>query len=896
MRKLAAIMFTDIVGYSALMSKDESMALQILNRNREIHKAAFRLYNGEFIKEIGDGTLSIFQSSWDAVNCAAAIQKSMIAEPSFKLRIGIHIGDIVVSDNDVFGDGVNIASRIESLCEPGGICITERVYEDIHNKIGFDVALIGEKTLKNISQPILIYSIAAAELKKTFSHVYDPGKDYLTNKPDSDQIKFKPGKKSKRIFIISSVLILLLAGFLILRPLVLKALVPSEPIPIAVISFENQTGDSKYDYLQKAIPNLLITSLEQSNLFHVITWERMQDLLSQMGKKDIKIIDPSLGFEICQREGCNLIVIGSYVKAGDTFVTDVKVLDVGSKQLLTSVSAKGTGEASILQSQIDYLSKEISGSAGFPYRRIETADLHVIDVTTNSMEAYNYFLKGRDAFDKMYFDDARKYCEDAVQLDSTFAVAWLYLSNAYGSLENIQMRDAAIKKAYEYSSRATEKEQLTIKAVYARIIKNDPAEELRLLTELVTKAPKEKRVLFALGLWYRQNNNTDEAINQLKKAIDLDPQYGEAINQIAYQYLKKGEFAKALSYFRRYVALNPDDANPHDSMGDLLWQMGKLDEAIAEYKKALSIKPDFHISAAKIAYIFGMKEEYDEADKWLKRAISIAPSPGTKAVWYWANAWTSFWCGKLSQAKIYLDQSYKLALSQDNLYTVAGVEWLSALMDLELGKYYSAEDHYRKALQIFLMNSTLPQNDSAAYFAFIGSIKNAKKGEFDSVRWCLDKVKVLMQGIEEPAVFQVRYWYDCLNIELLLSEKDYNGAIQYIKNSKTPEVPAFGYPQVLIYNVPFKHDYLGRAYAELGMIDEAIAEYERLIMFDPEVSDRRLINPRYHYSLGLLYEKKGLKDKAIEQYRIFLEIWKDADKVFPEPGDARRRLDGLTGR
>jgi len=101
MRKLVAIMFTDIKGYSALMSKDESTALHILNRNRELHKATLRHYNGEFIKEIGDGTLSIFQSSWDAVNCAAAIQRSLTAESPYQLRIGIHIGDIVISDNDV---------------------------------------------------------------------------------------------------------------------------------------------------------------------------------------------------------------------------------------------------------------------------------------------------------------------------------------------------------------------------------------------------------------------------------------------------------------------------------------------------------------------------------------------------------------------------------------------------------------------------------------------------------------------------------------------------------------------------------------------------------------------------------------------------------------------------
>jgi adenylate cyclase len=895
MRKLVAIMFTDIKGYSALMSKDESTALHILNRNRELHKATLRHYNGEFIKEIGDGTLSIFQSSWDAVNCAAAIQRSLTAESPYQLRIGIHIGDIVISDNDVFGDGVNIASRIESLCEPGGICFTERVYEDVQNKLDFEVTFIGEKTLKNINQPIILYSVSPSELHKSPTLHPDPDQAYVSDESTAKQKKFIGKKKSRIILIISSIFILLLAVFFTLRPLMLKALEPPEPTPIAVITFENQTGDPNFDYLQKAIPNLLITSLEQSNLFHVITWERMQDLLSQMGKGNVKTIDPSLGFEICRREGVNLIVIGSYVKAGDTFVTDVKVLDVTTKQLLKSVSTKGTGVASILQSQIDYLSKEISGSPGITYRKPESAGLHVIDVTTNSMEAYDYFLKGRDACDKMYYDDARKYLEEAVRIDSTFAVAWLYLSNAYVALQNTQMSNKAIEKAYAYSARATEKEQLTIKSVYARMIQNDPAEELRLLKELADKAPKEKRVYFALGVWYGMNNKPDEAIDALNKALDLDPQYSEPLNQIAYQYMRKGEYAKALSYFRRYVALSANDANPHDSMADLLWQMGKLDEALEEFKKALAIKPDFYVSAGKIAYIYCMKEDYTEADKWISKAISIAPSPGTKAVWYWVNAWVNNWCGKVSAANTNMDQSYKLAVTQDNFFIMAAVDWLSALMDMDISKYDSGKEHFIKAFQILLKNSTTPKTDSAAYYIFAGTL-NIANGRIDSARWCMNKVNRLLKGMEESTIYQDLYWSDCLYEEILLSEKNYDSLIGFDEKSKLVVIPEFVFPQILIYNVPFEHDYLARAYEGLGQTDAAIREYEKLITFNPDGADRRLINPRYHYNLGRLYEKKGLKDKAIEQYRVFLDLWKDADPVFTEPADARKRLNSLVVR
>ncbi len=164
--KLSAIMFTDITGYSAMMSKDEKMAMRILEKNRSIHKSAIARFNGKYIKEIGDGTLAIFQSSIDAVNCAIAIQKLCYKESSLKVRIGIHIGDIILKGGDVFGDGVNIASRIEAAGEPGGIYISEKAYDDIKNKVGIRVEFYGEKTLKNIPDPVRIYAISTEDKLK----------------------------------------------------------------------------------------------------------------------------------------------------------------------------------------------------------------------------------------------------------------------------------------------------------------------------------------------------------------------------------------------------------------------------------------------------------------------------------------------------------------------------------------------------------------------------------------------------------------------------------------------------------------------------------------------------------------------------------------------------------
>ena len=149
-RRLAAIMFTDIVGYTKMMGEDEEKALSVLRINREIHKKLIYQFGGQFLKEMGDGVLASFENSSDAVICAAAIQKAS-GESKIDLRIGIHMGEVTFENNDVFGDGVNIASRIQPLAEPGQILISETVHSNVHNRPGITTHLIGEKDLKNVA-------------------------------------------------------------------------------------------------------------------------------------------------------------------------------------------------------------------------------------------------------------------------------------------------------------------------------------------------------------------------------------------------------------------------------------------------------------------------------------------------------------------------------------------------------------------------------------------------------------------------------------------------------------------------------------------------------------------------------------------------------------------------
>ena len=170
-RQLAAIMFTDIVGYTELMGNDEKKALELLNKNRLIQKPIIEEFNGRFIKELGDGVLASFKAVSDAVYAAIKIQEICNAAKEFQLRIGIHEGEVVLEDNDVFGDAVNIASRIQAISKPGGIYISESVHHNISNKLDINTQFVKTKTLKNIKEPVKIYEVETTSFPRPFKNV-----------------------------------------------------------------------------------------------------------------------------------------------------------------------------------------------------------------------------------------------------------------------------------------------------------------------------------------------------------------------------------------------------------------------------------------------------------------------------------------------------------------------------------------------------------------------------------------------------------------------------------------------------------------------------------------------------------------------------------------------------
>jgi serine/threonine protein kinase/tetratricopeptide (TPR) repeat protein len=662
---------------------------------------------------------------------------------------------------------------------------------------------------------------------------------------------------------------------------------------IAVLGFKNQTGDPGLDYLRETIPNLLITSLEQSKHLRVASWQRLKDLFRQAGRDEAAVYDEEAGFDVCRGEGIEAVVVGFYSKAGDTFVSDVKVLDAGTREVLKSASARGEGLDSILRSQVDEISRTISRGVGKPMLKLEPPPRPVIDLTTDSVEAYNYFLRGRDDYEKFYFADARKFLEKAIAIDPTFAVAHLYLGKVAAELFDTKAETDAYEIAKKYSGKASEKERLYIEAGYAHAVERDPDKRLRLLQDLAKRYPQEKQFHADLGLAYELRLSYPEAIREYEKALALDPDFGYALNQAGYAHGEVGEFEEAIQYFERYAAANPGEANPVDSIAELYFRMGKFDLAKAKYQEALEIRPDFPQSCGGLAYIFALEENYAETNHWLEEFIARAPTGFEKAEGAWLRAYYEYFLGRWDESlaeymtlKEQLDKSGAIsALAGTNRF----IGWLC----FDRGEY----DLARQAFQRYFDLAMNRYPSSHAFYTAENSFHlgwvDLKQARLDTAKTRLMEINPLIADVDSGNRDRVVLDYHILEAEVFLAGNSLEKAVEAGKKIVPENFPSMNVASIPQYNIPFLKDVLARAYWKKRDLDKAIAEYSRLTTIDLDSQVRYLIHPLYHYRLGRVYEDKGDQAKAAAQYQKFLECWKDADATHPELADARKRLESL---
>jgi serine/threonine protein kinase/Tfp pilus assembly protein PilF len=604
----------------------------------------------------------------------------------------------------------------------------------------------------------------------------------------------------------------------------------SQKIPIGVMFFDNQTGDSKYDYLRKVLADMLITDLSQSRYLQVMTFQRMFDLLRSLGYQEMEIIDAPVGFELCKLAGVHVMVLGSLMKSGETFALNTQVLDVNTKRLIASpYRVTGKGEDSILGHLVDDLTDKIKKGMEISIKEIQQEEKNIIALTTTSLEAYKYYFAGREAAYRMYNQEAIDNLEKAVTLDPTFAEAYNALARQYYTVDEKARALETIEKGKAFSGKLTEEKLVEILALEA-YFKHDWDLAIKYYKRLININPENIGAHGDLGtIYYQRKTMYDEGIAEFEKVLELDPQgvthYSSfTYNLLGWAYLRKGEFKRAHEAFKKYVALLPNQAYPLVCLGDFYLIVGNYDQAIICLQRSLKIDPDYPLTSTLLGETYLAKGMYNQALRSCERYLALSVSEAKKA-----------------EAHYYL------------------------------GRLYYLKGDYEKSVQECEQAQKLnPQMVEALWIRGLTFLKKEKLKQAES------EVVTIEELIEKRKTEESRIYYYHLTGELSLAKGLNQQALENF--SKAANIKSL--------DRPFFINALGEAYFKIGELSKAIEELEAVFETNPNYAQT-------HYLLGLIYQKRGQKEKARGHFQKFMDIWKDADENLPQLIEAKKRLETL---
>jgi tetratricopeptide (TPR) repeat protein len=669
---------------------------------------------------------------------------------------------------------------------------------------------------------------------------------------------------------IPAAVVIAVAAYFIIEPILVKPVPLSERPKIAVLAFENQTGDSTYDYLREGIPTILITSLEQqAQYLRVTTRERLRDLAKQLGQAQAAEISEEVGFEACLMDSVVAIVKGSFSKMGDQFVINATIMDPRTKVSKGSASARGEGAKSI-PTMVDEMSKQISNLMGVSAVKVRKASRSVADVTTKSPEALKYFVEGKEHSDRFEFGEARACFDKAIALDSTFAIAYYYYArNVQGEFQPRGTREKYFALAMKHIDHAGWKERRYILAAVAGR-RGDKGQAIKDLTSIIERYPDEKHAYFALA---QCQESIPKAIPYCERALEIDPSFKNVYNTLAYWYREMGDLEKALAAVNKYIALAPNEWNPHDTKGDIYLLMNMPEQALEAYKqkdRALGNASDSY-DAAEIWLLQGRVVEAEQA---FRKMAAEPGGGGADGRTYMAM--TRMFEGRFKEALSMLEDGIVLD-NRDSIGAVLVHEekfLLKAVICLELGDRAAAARELRR-FNLEAWNDSWVRD---IYFYIIGQLGREPAAR-EAYRAWIDTLDTPKRRARGP------YWW--AQGMIALSEGNSRQAVESFK--KNIELKGM--------NFFLDHYMLAQAYIQSGEPGEAIGELEKSLEFRESPLGGRLafahLSAKVWYQLGTTYEAAGIKSKAIENYRKFLDAWKNADADRPEVPDAKRRLNHL---
>lgn len=551
-RRLAAILAADVVGYSRLMANDEAGTLTALKRHRElIFDPAVTRHAGRIVKLIGDGTLVEFGSVVDAVQCAWSVQSAAI-DPSaaggqLLLRIGINLGDIIIDGDDIYGDGVNVAARLEPLAEPGGICVSSIVAESVGNRINITFTNAGEVQVKNIERPIRIWK-------------WHPGDE-------------TPGGQSRA-----------------------KDASPSSVVrdmpSIAVLPFANMSGDAEQEYFADGIAEDIITDLSKVGGLLVIA--RNSTFVYKGRSVDIRAVARELGVRS--------VLEGSVRRAGDRLRITAQLIDASTGGHLWA--DRYDRDVSDIFAVQDDVTRQIVEALRVTLTPAEHARL--AGGGTRNLQAHDLYLRAREFLfgvnkNRETFAEAKSLLERAITLDPRYAEALAGLGFAHiFDYFNRWTTDAdhALQLTKEYAEKAIAVDPNEpfghLVAARASMFAGHLDEAQAQVNTALSISPNDAMGHYTLGCIQIYAGQPLAAIPQIERAMRLDPAYSQQyLHFLGTAYLVAAKYETAAALFKQRTILVPDTDLSRAFLASALGHLGEIDEAKRVWSELEAINPDY---------------------------------------------------------------------------------------------------------------------------------------------------------------------------------------------------------------------------------------------------------------------------------------------------------------
>jgi TolB-like protein/class 3 adenylate cyclase/cytochrome c-type biogenesis protein CcmH/NrfG len=551
-RKLTAILSADVVGYSRLMDDNEEATVRTLNIYRDSMRALIQQHRGRVVDTTGDNLLAEFTSVVDALNCSVKVQRELAERNAdlppkrrMEFRIGVNVGDVIEEEDRIYGDGVNIAARVEALAEAGGICITGRAYDQVKNKLEFGYQYLGEHSVKNIPEPVRVYKVLM--------------------EPEAAGKILGEKRKTKRWLALLTAIVLLigvggLAAWYIyfkqpkrIDPASLDRMaysLPDKP-SIAVLPFDNLSGELEQEYFSDGITDDLITDLSKISGLFVIA----RNTAFTYKGKPVKIR------QVAEELGVRYVLEGSVRKAENRIRINAQLIDATTGGHLWA-ERYDRHYTDIFELQDEVMGKIVSA---LTVKLTGAEQAQLARRPTDNLEAYDYYLRAeRDVYSEDYslLSVTLSLYEKAIALDPNFADAHAGYARAAVDVwrlgyDNVLAGPVARKRAYEAAARA------------------------------LALDPKIPRAYSVLGVLQVVDGRHDEAIESARKAVSLGPNSADAYVNLAIVLMFSGRPAEALAAMATGLRMNPRPSpGVYGYYGAVLFMNRQYEKAIEPLEKA----------------------------------------------------------------------------------------------------------------------------------------------------------------------------------------------------------------------------------------------------------------------------------------------------------------------